>query len=552
MRPTGLTLLVAALVVVSCALIQLKPKLFRAQTGSNSSNPCCGAEGLREVDFPYYNLSDGFESTLLLVSDSPKPIDFTLAVKSRHGQVLTTSKTIQSNEKLAIDLAPLVTQLGGDPAGDFGEGSVAIYFVGTIMPIAGQMSIRNPALSLVHESMMVEHDPGRSGIPPVLNSLWWGLGGGRVANVMVSNTSVSEQSAHVYLDYQGRRHESKAPLTFTPYETKVLDITQLLSSLGVDPAQTPEGGITIIQTGGNPALIASGRITDPSTGFSSTMDFPSPELERASALHASGLPIGTPSDDSPFAGAGTFIPHVVVRNLLASPQTVTITLEYPQTATENDATSSTPAALNPGAAQDGKHSPPTDEFALAPLTVAAYSTQDISLAAVMNQFQTPLPFCSVRIQYSGPAGSMQAAVSSIESRGNLVVDSRVQNEGNGWAGSGAHPWHLDEDTESILFLTNESDQAARIGFKVTASGVTYYLTNLRLNPHETRAIDMRKLRDAQEADFLGNKIPAGATDGSVNWIRLDNLPVMGRLMLIHRGQGMTNNYDCSSCICPAS
>jgi len=299
-------------------------------------------------------------------------------------------------------------------------------------------------------------------------------------------------------------------------------------------------------------LIASGRITDPATGFSSTMDFPSPELERASTLHASGLPIGTPSDDSPFAGAGTFIPHVAVRNLLASPQTVTITIEYPQVATDNDATASTPAALNIVAAQDGKHSPPTSQLALATLTVAAYSTQDIPLAAAVNQYQAPLPFCSVRIQYSGPPGSMQAAVSSVESRGNLVVDSRVQNEGNGWAGSGAHPWHLDEDTESILFLTNESDQPARIGFKVTANSTTYYLTNLRLNPHETRAIDMRKLRDAQQPDFLGNKIPAGATDGSVNWIRLDNLPVMGRLMLIHRGQGMTNNYDCSSCICPAS
>jgi hypothetical protein len=52
-------------------------------------------EAPREVDFPYYNLSNGFESTLLLVSDSPQPIDLTLAVKGRQGQVLTTGQTIQ-------------------------------------------------------------------------------------------------------------------------------------------------------------------------------------------------------------------------------------------------------------------------------------------------------------------------------------------------------------------------------------------------------------------------------------------------------------------------
>jgi hypothetical protein len=162
------------------------------------------------------------------------------------------------------------------------------------------------------------------------------------------------------------------------------------------------------------------------------------------------------------------------------------------------------------------------------------------------------PFCSVRIQYSGSPGSLQAQVSSVESKGNLVVDSHIQNEGNGWAGSGANPWHLDEDTESILFLTNESDQPARIGAQVAANGVTYYLTKLRLNPHETRAIDIRKLRDAQEPDLKGNRIPAAATDGSVIWVRGDNLPVMGRLMLIHRHEGMASNYDCCICSCPFS
>jgi len=76
----------------------------------------------------------------------------------------------------------------------------------------------------------------------------------------------------------------------------------------------------------------------------------------------------------------------------------------------------------------------------------------------------------------------------------------VQSEGNGWAGSGGNPWHLDDDTESILFLTNESDQPVRMGFVLTANDVHYYLTRLRLAPHETRVIDIRKLRDAQVPD----------------------------------------------------
>ena len=335
------------------------------------------------------------------------------------------------------------------------------------------------------------------------------------------------------------------------------------------------GGITIIQRGPHPALIANGRIVDPATGFSTTIDFPLTENEIASSLHADGLPVGEPSTDSPFAGAGSFVPHVVVRNLLSTPQSVTVTLEYPQAPSPDSATS-TPAgnqtATPSGAAGNSKkvvipppalpgdsaHHPEwgagvgttTQTFPLAPTLVLGYSTEDISLAAVIAQLPLPLPFVSVRIQYSGAAGSMEAEVSSVEAKGSLVVDALAQNEGNTWAGSGANPWHLDSNTESILFLTDMSDKPAPIGFSITANGVHYYLTDLTLQPHETRMIDLRKLRDAQIPDFKGNKIPAGATDGSVDWIRLANVAVSGRLMVINRQAGMTSSFDCTNCCCP--
>jgi hypothetical protein len=40
------------------------------------------------------------------------------------------------------------------------------------------------------------------------------------------------------------------------------------------------------------------------------------------------------------------------------------------------------------------------------------------------------------------------------------VDAAIENEGDGWAGSAANPWHLDNNTEAILFLTDEGDKLA--------------------------------------------------------------------------------------------
>ncbi|MGD0920504.1 MAG: hypothetical protein ABSA70_01925 [Terriglobia bacterium] len=480
----------------------------------------------RELDFPYYSLRDAFNSTLLLVGASPAPLDFIIAVRSASGRtVLSPSMTIASGEKLSVDLRMLLTELGADVNDDFAEGSVSIYFNGTIMPLAGQLTMSNPARSLVLESEMVDNSPGLGLLPSALNAVWWGLGGGREARIMVSNTSGDPVSADVYLDFQGERHESD-PLAFAPHETKILSITHLLGQLKVSPAQAPEGGMSIIGRGSKAVLIAQGKITDPNTGFSTTLNFPDPKLQRASALHASGVPIGTPSKDSPFSGTGAFLPHVIVRNLTAAEQAVTITVEYPG---------------EEGPAQAG----------LPPLTVGPYSTVDFSLDSVMGELPLPLPFCSIRIQYSGAPGSVIGEVSSIEAKGDLVIDSRLANERDGWVGSGAHPWHLDEETESILFLTNMSEQSARIGFDMVAGGVHYYLTRLKLKPHETRAIDLRKVRDEQKADLKGNKVPAGATDGSVVWIRLDHVPVMGRLVVLQRHRNMASNYDCYICDCPA-
>ncbi len=530
MRIVKTAIVFAAFLVVGVYVLHRNQHFTRAQTGQDSSTPCCGEPDTtapREIDFPYYSLRDGFNSTLLLVSDSPKPMDLTVAVRSMTGQTVFAPMSIQPQEKLAVDLSTLLTKLSADVNGAFAEGSISVYFSGTIMPLTGQLTMSNPALGLIHESQLVENDPGHSDLPAVLNGLWWNLGGGRDARIMVSNTGGDSVIADVFLDFQGSRHAS-SPLMFMGHETKVLSITKLLGDLKASPAEAPEGGITIIPRGLKPTLIANGKILDPATGFSTSLNFPLPQLQISNALHASGVPVGTPTKDSPFARMGTFIPHVIVRNLLGSQQNVSITVEFP--------------------GQDG-----TEQTALAPLSVGAYSTQDFSFASVLGRLPLPLPYASIRIQYSGPPGSVIAEVSSVEQRHDLVIDSRLANEGDGTAGGGAHPWHLDNETESILFLTNMGDQSARIGFHAQANGVHYFLTNLKLNPHETRAIDFRELRDAQVPDFRKNTIPTEATDGSVSWIRIDNVPVMGRLVVIERHKGMASNYDCGTgCVCPAS
>ena len=500
----------------------------------------------REVDFAYYSLHNGFRSTLFLVDNSSMPIDFVLAIHGRSGQTLESStQTVAPQQQTSIDLGSLLQSSGADVNGDFSEGSVTVLFSSPWpTPLAGQINISNPILGLSSESDMVRNDPGATQIPSSLNALWWNVNGNRDAQFMVTNVSAGATAADVYLDFAGQRHSTPV-LYFAPHEMKTLSVAALLDSLGETPERISAGGITIAARGTNPTLVAQGMIADPGTGFSTSLHFLNPDRQLASALHANGLPLGTPTKDSPYAGAGVFIPHVIVRNLSSADQTVTLTVEY---------TTSTGIA----------------QTALPPITLAGLSTQDISLADFPDLLPLPLPFVSIRIQYSGAPGTVVAEAASVETRGRTVISSSVVNEGDGQTGAGSYPWQADTGYRSYLFLTSMGEKTARIGFEVQAKGVPYYLTNLKLAPHETRPIDLGALRDQQQEDFRRNRIPANATDGTVSWTRLDNVPVMGRLVVVSnhraafggfnkRGTGVvggtpgnppTANIVCQDCFCP--
>jgi hypothetical protein len=83
---------------------------------------------------------------------------------------------------------------------------------------------------------------------------------------------------------------------------------------------------------------------------------------------------------------------------------------------------------------------------------------------------------------------------------------------------------------------------------------------LTFEAHETKRLsiagllaDLGKLRDAQQADWQGHKIPATATDGIVLWSRLAQLPVMGQMEVVQPAEATASPDDEGGdpCLCYA-
>ncbi|MGH9454148.1 MAG: hypothetical protein ACRD2O_09295 [Terriglobia bacterium] len=90
MRPRAILVAIAGGVICLAALL-FSRHASQVQAQSLAGAPaaqCCSEANLapREVDFPYYTLQNGYQSTLNLVSDSPQPIDLSIVLYSALGR----------------------------------------------------------------------------------------------------------------------------------------------------------------------------------------------------------------------------------------------------------------------------------------------------------------------------------------------------------------------------------------------------------------------------------------------------------------------------------
>jgi hypothetical protein len=504
----------AALLFVSVALSSGVP-LVHAQSSTPPSSPLPPAgrhppsllndDTSREVIYPYYSLREGYDSKLDMMDRAPRPIEFTVGIHGMSGETLRTKPmTIQPSQELVLDVRQILKDLGADTQGDFSEGSVSLYFKGVGNPLGGRMLVETRNGNWNLGPVWRENQSGQGMIPKKLDTFWWGLGGARDVEIYVDNVSGEAQSADLDLEFNGKRH-AEPPLQFGPHEMKHLNLSQMLARMEVRTIEAPAGGLSIVPHSAQPALVAQGFITDSEAKRMTGLVFPLPQVQHASALHATGVPIGTPTSNSPFAETGNFTPHVLVRNLLDSEQTVTITVEYP-----------------------GKTGP--QMAVLEPVRLAAYTTQDIRLDAYYSQLPLPLPYCAIRIQYNGPPGSLIGTVTTIEENSGKFSDTHARNEGDGYAGGLASYWSFDDATDDIVFFTNMGDKVCRILLSVEAGGVQHVVPRLQVGPHETAYVNLRELRDKQEPDSQGHKIPSNATSGRLEFLRMDNMPLEGRIL----------------------
>ncbi len=117
------------------------------------------------------------------------------------------------------------------------------------------------------------------------------------------------------------------------------------------------------------------------------------------------------------------------------------------------------------------------------------------------------------------------------------------------SGTGSYPWRVTETSGTFVYLKNATDHELEYHASLNFPGGHYALGRAKIAAHETVAIDVRALRDAQRPDATGNVIPADAQAGQFLWSihGTETKSIIGRAEQADFINGFSSSYACYNC-----
>jgi hypothetical protein len=320
-------------------------------------------------------------------------------------------------------------------------------------------------------------EPAREFRSSQLEGVWWLHSNKSGVRLALSNTTDSPLSATAAV-------ERKEPIAFTlkPHETRVIDLQEPGRDQGDKIAKI--GGISIKHSGAPGAVIADGFVQEPWAGYSNVIEFVDPQTAESAQLDGAGLRIGNVAGEE-------LTQTAAVRNVGATASTVTGRIPY---------------TLIDGSRQEVL----LPELHLGPGEVREIDLNKFIKRSVQGQ---GVAAAGLEFSYSTAPGSVIAAALSMSPNGTHVFRTPLKNAAAQPSSTGKYPWSIDVYSSTIVYVKNTTDSPKRFTIQVGFDGGAYALGVQTIEGGQTKAYDVRALRDNQVPDARGTKIPLDATSG---------------------------------------
>jgi hypothetical protein len=460
----------------------------------------------------YYSLRDDLKATLMLSNQGPNPMNVSVSLFSLSGEQFTApSFTLKGNEVRGVDLSAWMQAAGQK----FEQGSIQVSYEGMYLELGGVVKLVDVQRRLIFDEELVE--PDRMFASSRLEGVWWARSDESEMRFAISNVSGTEVTASI--SFSRGKHKPAFPrvLKLKPHETRI--ILDPKESLGSHEDGPFAGGVSIRHSGLPGDVIARGYIQEVSTGFSNVVEFYDPAMQKSSALDGVGLRIGH------IAGQ-QLTPIAVARNVGTAVTMLTGRVTY----TDDDGT--------------------VRKIDLPEMKLSPGETQPVDLSEAVAEHD-PTRAASVGLEFQSAAGPGTFVMSalSVSKDGDQVFRVPLISAASLQSSTGNYPWSTDQNSSTFVYLKNVTDERETYTMYISYEGGEYTIGERSLDPRQTLAIDIRRLRDDKVRDIHGNTLPQTATHGQVHWSfrGLVDRGIIGRAEQVDLKDGISMTSSCGEC-----
>ncbi len=165
---------------------------------------------------------------------------------------------------------------------------------------------------------------------------------------------------------------------------------------------------------------------------------------------------------------------------------------------------------------------------------------------------SPIDDAGLKIESSGAAGTLIAQLTSIDQNRTICVDVPLKDAGPGFIGTGAHPFHLDGDSQAVVHLKNLAAEPTTAIVQILYDSGEFSPELIPIQPGQSVSVDLRQLRDSRARDVHGHQLPVDLTSGEVQWFQHGKQSVIGRLVASSPSLGVSASFACGGVCCPPS
>jgi hypothetical protein len=513
-KSTAISALFATSVVLLLLSISSNYSVFRSRAAGNSQPTAADAQMTEDeehvVNIPYFVESEDFHSVLTLNNNKNEKNTAVVTIFNTKGEALSLPP---------IDLEPMTVaryqmrELLGDARGNFKEGNLQIQHHGFGLGVTSQVSVVSSNQRLSFESIEAA---AKDFATTRLDGIVWAPDDETETRVALTNTASTPIQVTLIAGSQ-RKY-----LSLTPRETEVVDLREFVGEMGDKNLSTL---VTLEHDGAPGALIATGFALNRRTGFSSNLTFADCGVTQSTKLAGAHIRFGQANPGEGFPSGTTFRAPLLIANTMDMPTTARVSVEY---------TIGTEAR----------------RVQLKAVTLASREVKVIELSQQMARqgVTGPVDEAGVDISYTEMPGAVIGHLTSYDRSGDYSFDVPIKDPLTGRGrGNGSYPWRLDNGYTTVIHLKNTTDQEVIAIYKVSYKGGEYNPDRIKLGPYQTVAIDLKRLRDAQQKDMRGAVMPKDVVSGQISWSEHEFQSLIGRAEVKNVRGGIASSFSCGSC-----